>query len=113
MASLLNFFKATWEITGGFVIFAVQEFFHIDQLLKELNAALLTLVPKCPSPAKITDYRPISCFSVVYKIIFKILANRLKTCLPSLICIAQSAFIEGRKIMDNILLVQEVVRTII
>lgn len=105
-----EFFSATWDITGGLVISAVKEFFSSGKLLKEFNATLISLIPKCQHPAKVTDYRPISCCNVLYKIISKILANRLKQCLPSLINKAQSAFIEGRQIMDNILLAQEVVR---
>lgn len=88
----------------------LKSFFHTGELLKEFNATLIILVPKCLQPTKVTEYRPISCCNVAYKIISKILANRLKKCLLSFINRAQCAFVEGRQIMENILLAQEVVR---
>lgn len=105
-----EFFKFTWSITGDLVVEAIQEFFETGQLLKEINCTLITLVPKCQQPIRVTDYRPISCCNIIYKCISKLLANRLKVCLPSIISKSQSAFIEGRKIVDNVLLAQEIVR---
>lgn len=46
----------------------------------------------------------------MYKCIAKILANRLRKCLSSLICWNQSAFVEERRIIDNILLALEIVK---
>lgn len=75
----LEFFKATWDITGPLVISAVKEFFQTRSPFKEFNATLISLVPKCASPSKVIDYRPISCCNVVYRIISKVLANRFKS----------------------------------
>lgn len=80
------------------------------RLLKRLNTNAITLVPKCPYSSKITDFRPISCCNLIYKCISKILANIIKRCLPPIISENQCAFIEGRRIIDNILLAQEVVK---
>ncbi|KAK2658649.1 hypothetical protein Ddye_005182 [Dipteronia dyeriana] len=57
-----------------------------------------------------TDFRPISCCNALYKIIVKIIANRIKVCLSDIISPSQSAFVAGRRIGDNILLVQELMR---
>nr|GEX16651.1 putative reverse transcriptase domain, reverse transcriptase zinc-binding domain protein [Tanacetum cinerariifolium] len=60
--------------------------------------------------AKITDYRPISCCNVTFKCISKIIANRIKGELGYLVNINQLAFVPGRRISDNILLTQELMR---
>nr|GFC25164.1 RNA-directed DNA polymerase, eukaryota, reverse transcriptase zinc-binding domain protein [Tanacetum cinerariifolium] len=62
------------------------------------------------TPQKVSDYRPIACCNVLYKIISKILTNRIKSTLCKLISPSQSAFIPGRQITDNILLTQELLR---
>ncbi|GJV98361.1 RNA-directed DNA polymerase, eukaryota, reverse transcriptase zinc-binding domain protein [Tanacetum coccineum] len=88
---------------------AVKEFFASSKLLGEFNANLISLVPKLKTPLKITDYRPIACGNVVYKCISKVIFNRLKEGLGSIIDCNQSAFIPRRQISDNILLAQEFV----
>ncbi|KAK0607494.1 hypothetical protein LWI29_015785 [Acer saccharum] len=105
-----HFFKKTWHIVGDDVINTIQEFFHSGLLLKKLNATIVALVPKVPNPSKMTDFRPISYCNTLYKIIAKIIANRIKPCLPDIISPSQSAFVAGRRIGDNILLVQEIMR---
>ncbi|KAG8362726.1 hypothetical protein BUALT_Bualt06G0041300 [Buddleja alternifolia] len=58
-------------------------------------------------PKKANDFRPLACCNVLYKVILKILANRITDCLESVVDVLQIAFILGRKISDNILLSQE------
>lgn len=74
------------------------------------NSTAVALVPKIPAPNSIKDYRPIACCNTIYKCITKILANRMQVVLPVIIGPSQSAFIKGRSIMDNILLMQELMR---
>jgi hypothetical protein len=87
----------------------VLEFFSSGKLLKETNATIITLAPKKKNPSSMSDYRPISCCSVVYKCITKILANRLRPGLEDIISLNQGAFIPNRSIAENILLAQEIV----
>lgn len=104
------FFKSSWDIVGRTVCTAVREFFTHGKLLKEWNHTAIALIPKCANAKLVTDYRPISCCNVPYKIITKIIASRLAVVLPDIIDHAQSAFIEGRSMSDNIFLAQELIR---
>ncbi|GKA68671.1 RNA-directed DNA polymerase, eukaryota, reverse transcriptase zinc-binding domain protein [Tanacetum coccineum] len=105
-----HFFKASWDIVGKDVCKAVKEFFGSGKLLKEVNSTVISLVPKLSTPRKVSDFRPISCCNVVYKCISKIIVNRIKGCLDSLVDKNQSAFIPSRQISDNILLSQELLK---
>ncbi|GKA47142.1 reverse transcriptase domain-containing protein [Tanacetum coccineum] len=101
------FFKEAWGIISGEVIKAVKEFFINGVLLKELNHTIIALIPKVTTPMRVNDYRPISCYNVLYKCISRIISNRMKDSLSSLVSLNQSAFVPGRRISDNILLTQE------
>ena len=103
-------FKVAWSIVGKDICNAVQEFFSSGKILGEINASIISLVPKVKDPLKVSDYRPIACCNVIYKLISKILTNRLKQVLCRIISQNQSAFIPGRSITDNILITQELLK---
>ncbi|XP_038990950.1 uncharacterized protein LOC120113971 [Hibiscus syriacus] len=103
-------FKKTWHIVGNDFLAAIRYFFTSSFMLPSFNATVVVLVPKVPNPSLVKDYRPISCCSVIYKTATRILVNRLSAVFPSMIALNQSAFVKGRSIIDNTLLVQELVR---
>ncbi|KAJ8753350.1 hypothetical protein K2173_019749 [Erythroxylum novogranatense] len=105
-----TFFKKQWHRVGQDVIQAVQEFFQNGKLLKQLNHSFLSLIPKTNSSPKVTDFRPIACLNVVYKIITKILMARLSSVVGHLVDSAQAALIPGRNMLDNVYLALELVK---
>ncbi|GKD79270.1 RNA-directed DNA polymerase, eukaryota, reverse transcriptase zinc-binding domain protein [Tanacetum coccineum] len=105
-----TFFKKAWKIVGNDVCMAIKEFFKTRKLLGEMNATIISLIPKVSAPNKVSDYRPIACCNVIYKCISKIITERIKPGLHKLVNLNQSAFIQGRVIQDNILITQELLK---
>ena len=98
------FFQKMWYLIGGEVTQAIKSFFGSGKLLREVNNTYIALIPKKQNSAQLKDFRPISCCNFMYKCISMLLANRLKRMLPNVINYAQSAFIPGRSIENNIML---------
>jgi hypothetical protein len=102
------FYKSAWSWIADDVVAVVQNFYMTGVLPPHINDTNIALIPKklvCVMPA---DFRPISLCNVIYKIISKSLANRLKQHLPDYIHPSQQAFIEGRRISNNIIIAQEI-----
>lgn len=103
-----GFYQKFWSTIGEDIVQMVKKFFETGQLDSVLTTTNIALIPKKRNPTYITDIRPISLCNVVYKVISKVLANRLKQVLDSIISDTQSAFIPGRLITDNIMVAYEV-----
>lgn len=104
-----SFFKAHWDTLKYDLMNLVKEFEIKGRLVKGCNSTFITLIPKLSDPLTLSDYRPISLVASYYKIIAKVLSERLKQVLPSLISENQTAFVANRQITDGILLANEVV----
>jgi len=76
-----------------------------------LNDTFLTLIPKIAHPQQVSQFRPIGLCNVIYKLVTKILVQRLKRILPELISPYQSSFVPRRQISDNIVIMQELLHT--
>ena len=77
-----------------------------------MNRTLIALIPKIQSPETLSNSRPISLCNIVHKIVTKIIVARLRPYLDKLISALQTAFVPGRKGIDNAIIVQEVLHTI-
>ncbi|KAK9668284.1 hypothetical protein RND81_13G047800 [Saponaria officinalis] len=102
------FYQKHWEIVGRDICSFIQKWWDGGCNLHTVNSTSVVLIPKCASPSKITDFRPISLCNVLYKIISKTMANRLKPFLNNIISDNQSAFTPGRHITDNALVAFEI-----
>jgi len=105
-----NFFQKNWDIVKDDVVQAMLSFFRTGRLLKQVNHTFLILIPKSNEAGSLSDYRAISCCNVIYKLISKILSNRLKKVVGELISPNQHAFLKGRQIGDCSLLAHELIR---
>ena len=101
------FFQHSWHIIKGDLVEMVNDFLVSGELDSRLNITNICMIPKTERPIRMTELRPISLCNVGYKIISKVLCQRLKLLLPSLVSETQSAFVAGRLISDNILIAQE------
>jgi hypothetical protein len=101
------FFKKLWDAVGTKVQSKVLAFLNGGAMLKGWNYTTIVLIPKVKQPSQLKDLRPISLCNVLYKIISKVLANRMKGFLDEIISLNQSAFVTGRLIIDNVLVAYE------
>ncbi|KAM5583543.1 hypothetical protein ABKV19_003435 [Rosa sericea] len=101
------FYHKYWRIVND-VVWETSKDFNAGRIrLHKLNKTHIVLIPKVPNPERTSHFRPISLCNNSYKILSKILANRLKQILPILISPNQNAFVPGRQIQENILLAHE------
>lgn len=87
--------KSTWPLISSEICQAVKDFFQTMKLFRAINCTAITLLPKVPSPSSIKEYRIIACCTVIYKLIAKVLSNRLKKVIASIISDTQARFILG------------------
>lgn len=105
----MKFFKDKWDFVKGDLARLVKHFEMFGRLEKGCNSSFIVLIPKISDPLHLNEFRPISLIGCLYKIIAKILATRLKSVIGSIIDEVQSAYIEGRNILDGPLIVNEIV----
>lgn len=108
----VDFFKVCWNIVKKDIVRVVEHSRLNRTILKALNTSFIALIPKQDNAQMPERYRPIALCDVVYKIISKVVANRLKPLLPTLVSGEQSGYVEGKQILDNIIQAHEVVHSL-
>jgi hypothetical protein len=108
----VEFFLHYFELVGEDLLGMVEESRRRGEVIKALNSTFLVLIPKVNKPLNFGDFRPISLCNLCYKVIAKILANRIKPILSRSLSGEQLGFLQGRQIMDAIGTAQECIHSI-
>ncbi|CAN1752592.1 LINE-1 retrotransposable element ORF2 protein [Linum perenne] len=101
------FYQRFWDIVGPDVIRDCRSWLVDKRIPNEAQATDIVLLPKKDNATKMSDLRPISLCNVRYRIVAKVLANRMRSIMSDIIPEEQSAFIKGRSIVDNVLIAFE------
>ncbi|GKD28682.1 putative RNA-directed DNA polymerase, eukaryota, reverse transcriptase zinc-binding domain protein [Tanacetum coccineum] len=103
-----EFFRRYWSFIGPDFCSAITCFFESGSFPRGCNASFIALIPKVSDAKFVTDFRPISLICSVYKVITKILANRLAAVISDLVSGTQSAFVANRQILDGPFILNEI-----
>jgi ribonuclease HI len=105
------FFKQYWHIIGDDVVRLISTAFETGGFPPSLSETLIALIPKTDNPTNFKEFRPISLCNTVYKLITKILVNRLRPFLNQIVGPFQSSFLPGRGTTDNAIILQEAIHS--
>ncbi|CAN1846005.1 LINE-1 retrotransposable element ORF2 protein [Linum perenne] len=101
------FYQRFWDVVGPDVIQDCRSWLINKHIPTEARATDIVLLPKKDDATRMSDLRPISLCNVRYRIVAKVLANRMRRIMADIIPEEQSAFIKGRSIVDNVLIAFE------
>jgi hypothetical protein len=104
-----GFIKDLWEELQIDVMRFILDFHRNGKLTRGINHTFIALIRKVETPQRLNDFRPISLVGCLYKILAKVLANRLRMVMSSVITETQTAFVKDRQMLDGILIANEVV----
>eukprot|EP00253_Pinus_taeda_P010870 PITA_10870 len=104
--------RVTEEEVSEDILNVVEDSIMNRTILKVLNTSFIFLIPKIDNAQTPDRFRSIYFCNVVYKIISKVVANRLKPLLPTLVSVEQSSYVEGKQILNNIIQAHEVVHSL-
>ncbi|CAN1804672.1 Putative ribonuclease H protein At1g65750 [Linum perenne] len=106
------FYQKFWDVVGVELVKDCNQWLRSKSVPNEARATDIVLLPKKENATRMADLRPISLCNVRYRIVAKVLANRLRNIMTDIIPEEQSAFIRGRSIVDNVLIAFETLHTL-
>ena len=102
-------FQDCWDVIKEDLVRVFAEFYRSGIINQSTNATFIVLLPKRSQTKKISDFRPISLITCLYKIIAKVLSGQLRSVLHETIHSNQGAFVQGRQILNAVLITNEIV----
>ena len=106
-----TFYQHNWSVIGMDIFNFVSRCCLEGKMPKKVNQTLIVLISEVDNLTKLNNFRPISLCNVLYKVVTKVLVDRIKQVLPSLIAPTQSSFVPKRQIIDNVVIVHEVIHS--
>ena len=103
-----EFYQKFWDIVREDLIKACLYYLNNGVMPACLNSTLIVLISKIKKPERMSELRPIALCNVIYKVMVKAIANRLKRILSLVISESQNAFVAGRLITDNVMVAFEI-----
>ena len=105
----MHFFKVYWSMVKEDIMRIFEQLFDSGSFDKRLNASFIVLIPKCVFALGLNEFRPINLVGCIYKLLAKVLANRLRNVMDEVIGHNQFAFIKSRQILECSLVANEVI----
>jgi hypothetical protein len=103
----MAFFHECWDVIKGNFMAVFSKFYDQGEFVKSINSTFIALIPKVHGAKEIKDFCPISLVGGIYKIIAKVLANRMRRVMDRVIFKPQNAFVKGRQIFGSVLIANE------
>ena len=105
----ITFWQFCWETVKADITRMFRDFHETGKFVRSLNTTFIVMISKKGGAVDFKDFRPISFVGSLYKLLAKVLANRLKRVMGKLVNKAQNTFFGGRQIQDGPLIANEII----